>query len=459
MASGLPQRISRIEPPLRSPRHRNGQFVNYAKTISVDGLEWATPATEDEAAKLVGDAAADRRRVKVVGAGHSWSSIAAPEDVAVSFDRLSGISATGPGWVRVGAGTRLRHLYRDLAERDLALPIVASIAQQSVAGATATGTHGSSLVHGNLSSLVIGARVVAGDGSIVEISGDDDRIDAVRVHLGALGALTEVTLRTVPAFNVVQSIEQVPVQRVGSVLEEIGRSAEYAKVWWMPHTADALVFRYERTGEHGGGRPYTQRFVDNWLPRGFLHPVWEWHRHRSGGVPALNRVAVRWLVKPPQIGPSSLMLATPEPIRHHETEAAVPLEHSGEAFDRTVALIERLRLHVNFILEARFVPNDSAWMSTAYGRDVVHLGACTAITGSRHEYFKAFWAEMKPLGGRPHWAKEMAQEATEIRAMYPMAERFLAVRDELDPNRVFGNTFLDRILGRDEAGPAAPCRP
>ena len=447
MVSGLARRIARIEPPLRSPRHRQGRFVNYAKTVKVDGLEWAAPTTEDEVAKLIGDAAADRRRVRVVGAGHSWSPIAAPEDLALSFDHLSGIVSTGPGWVRVGAGTRLRTLYRELADRGLALPIVASIAQQSVAGAIATGTHGSSLVHGNLSSLVIGARLVAGDGSIVEVNEDDPRIDAVRVHLGALGALTEVTLRTVPAFGLAQTIEEVPVHDVGGRLEAIGRSAEFVKVWWMPHTARALVFRYERTDESGTGRPFTQRFLDNWLPRVFLHPVWEYQRHRSNGVPALNRIANRWLVKPRQVGPSTLMLTTPEPIRHYETEAAGPLANSGEAFDRTVSLIDRLGLHANFILEARFVPCDTAWMSTAHGRDVVHLGACTAITGNRHEYFDAFWKEMGPLGGRPHWAKEMNHDAAEIRAMYPMADEFLAVRDEWDPGRVFGNRFLERTLG------------
>lgn len=449
MSTGLPPRLSNVEPPLRSPRDRRGRFVNYAKTVKVDGLTWATPADEEEAAKLVADAAADGRRVRVVGAGHSWSPIAAPEDVAVTLDRLSGVVATGSGWVRVKAGTRLRHLYRALDERGLSLPIVASIAQQSLAGAVATGTHGSSLVHGNLSSQVIGARLVTADGSVVEITEDDERIDAVRVHLGALGAVTELTLRAVPSFRLAQSIEEIPVHRVGAALEEIGRSAEFVKVWWMPHTANALVFRYERTSEGVTRRPspHTQRFLDNWLPRAVLNPVWEWQRHRPGSVPALNQIAYRWLVKGRQVGPATLMLTTPEPIRHHETEAAVPLGHSGEAFDRTVTLVERLRLNVNFILEARFVPRDTAWMSTAYGRDVVHLGACTAITGSRREYFEGFWAEMRRLGARPHWAKEMDHEADEIRRLYPMAGRFLALRDKWDPERVFANSFLERTLG------------
>lgn len=447
--SELSQRLSRIEPPLRSPRDRHGRFVNYAKTVRVDGLEWAAPADEEAVSKLVAAAAAERRRVRLVGAGHSWSPIAAPEDVAVSLDAHRGIVAMGPGWVTVRAGTRLRHLYRALDAAGRSLPIVASIAQQSAAGAIATGTHGSSLVHGNLSSLVVGARLVTADGTVVEVDDDDERLDAVRVHLGALGAVTELTFKTVPAFRLAQTIEAMPVSEVGPRLVDIGRSAEYVKVWWMPHTDNALVFRYERTDDPASRYPsaHAQRVLDNWLQRAALPPIWEWQRRHSGSVPALNRIAYRWLVKGRRVGPAPLMLTTPEPIRHHESEAAVALADSGEAFSRTVSLVDRLGLHVNFILEARFVAADTGWMSSASGRDVVHLGACTAVTPDRHLYFDAFWDQMRPLGGRPHWAKEMDHSADEIRSLYPMAGRFEALRDEWDPDRVFSNSFLEHTLG------------
>jgi FAD/FMN-containing dehydrogenase len=158
-------------------------------------------------------------------------------------------------------------------------------------------------------------------------------------------------------------------------------------------------------------------------------------------------VANHWLVKRRRVGASTLMLSTPDPIRHYETEAVVPLSAGGEAFDRTVSLIERLRLRVNFILELRYVRGDSAWMSPAYGGDAVSLGACTFIARGRRAYFDAYWQEMRPLGGRPHWAKEMDHDGPEIRSLYPMADRFLEQRDKLDPERVFSNHFLDRILG------------
>ena len=195
---------------------------------------WRQPSSEQEVAACVAQAAREGRRVHVVGAGHSWSAIAAPEGLAMTLDRISGIVARGEGWARVRAGTRLRDLNRALALDGEALPILGSIAQQSVAGAIATGTHGSSLAHGNLSSLVMGARLVAGDGSPLEIGPSDERLEAVRVHLGALGALTELTVRTEPAFHLAETPERIPVEEVGSRVPEIGASAEYVKVWWVP---------------------------------------------------------------------------------------------------------------------------------------------------------------------------------------------------------------------------------
>lgn len=438
-----------LEPPPKLPRDRRGNFVNYSRTVATSPAAWHAPATEDEVVALVRAASGAEQRVKVVGAGHSWSAIAAPDDLAFTLERMRGVVGHGPGWVRVRAGSSLSDLSHELAGHGQTLPIIGSITEPSVGGAVSTATHGSSLEHGNLSSLVLGARLVAGDGSVLDVAGGDERLPGVQAGLGALGVLTEVTLRTTPAFNLAETVEQIPIHRLAGRVEEIGRSAEFVKIWWMPHTPKALAFRYERTAEPMTRRPSpeTQRVIENWLPLAVLPALFAWHERHAGAVPAFNRVATRWLIKKRRVGPSRLMITTPFPYRHHETEAAVPLATGAEALDRTVRMIERLDLRVNFILELRYVQGDAAWMSPAQGADTVHLGACTAITGERHAYFDGFWQEMRQIGGRPHWAKEMRHAADEIRALYPMADRFLALRDQLDPQRVFSNRFLDRVLG------------
>jgi len=437
------------EPPSRSPRGRHGRFVNYARTASATPVRWLRPRNEEEVIRCVATARASGQKVKVVGAGHSWSPIGVPVDLALTLDGLSGIVERGDGWVRVRAGTRLRRLLADLAAEGQTLATVTSVAQQSIAGALATGSHGSSLGHGNLSTLVTGARLVRADGSVLDVKEGDGRLDALRVHLGALGVVTDLTLRTTPSFRVAETIERVPVEKVGPRVEQLGRSAEYVKIWWLPYTSDALIFRGERTDEPATRwpAPEARRLLENWVPRAVLPPLFAWQNRRPGRVPAFNRTASHWLATDRRVGVSTLMLSTPEPPRHHETEGAVALPGGGDAFERVVRMIGGLSTPVNFILELRYCRGDGIWMSPAYGADVVHLGACTALDSGRREYFEAFWREMRRFDARPHWAKEMDHAESELRPLYPMADRFVALRDDLDPDRLFANPFLDRILG------------
>jgi len=436
---------------LSSPLTRDGGFRNWARTEVSRPRAWHLPNAEDQVVSLVREAAASGRRIRVVGAGHSFSPIAVPDDLAVSLDRYAGVVSWGETEVTVRAGTRLRDLNLALAKKGLALPILGSIAQQSVAGAVATGTHGSSLVHGNLASLVTAVRLVDGTGEVVEIGPDesagDERLDGVRVHLGALGAVTELTLRVEPAFALTQTVEAVPVGEAGARLAEIGRSAEYVKVWWVPHTPDALVFRYERAAGPGTRTPVVERWVDQRVVhRGVLPLLFGWQNRRSGGVPRVNGVVARTLVKGPRTGPSPLMFSTPDPARHDETEAAVPLDQAGTAFDALVALFAGGDLRANFIAELRYVRGDEAWLSPAYGGDVVQLGAYTALRAHRDRYFDAFWDAM-PAGARPHWGKAFGQSAAELAPLYPRWDAFARLRDETDPDRVFGSPFLERVLG------------
>jgi FAD/FMN-containing dehydrogenase len=424
------------------------RFVNWARTVVTRPGAWHAPASEDELGELLRKARG--RRVRVVGGAHSWSPIAAPEDVAISLDAFAGIVALArdEGRVVVRAGTRLRTLNARLAAVGLALPIVGSIDAQAVGGLVATGTHGSSLVHGNLSSLVSRMRLVLANGDGLDLTASDPRLDGARVHLGALGVVTEVTLPVVPAFRLAETTEHVRIADVPVALPAIARSAEYCKVWWMPHTRRAQVFRYERTGERTTARPSPSR--TRWIEQNLLHayvfPALLRIERARALVPRFNRLVSGSFVRPRRVGPSALMLSTPMPARHRETEAAMPLERAGEALERVVRAIDRAGVRVDFPLEIRFVRGDAGWMSPAHGADTCQIGAY-CFGRDADAYFAAFWREMRAVGARPHWGKELDHGAEEVRALWPQAPRFLSLRDELDPDRLFGSAFHTRTLG------------
>jgi L-gulono-1,4-lactone dehydrogenase len=248
-----------------------------------------------------------------------------------------------------------------------------------------------------------------------------------------------------------QPTEQVPVDAVPDLLKEVAPSAEYVKVWWLPHAPSAQVVRYAATTEPMSRRPSpaTMRWIDERVMHRFVFPALVAYGHRRPAVTArVNRRLSRiYLGAASQVGPSGLMLNTPMPIRHRETEAAVPLTRAGEAVKGVLGLFADGRPAANFPLEIRFVRGDDGWLSPAYGADTCQIGAYTTNGPDCDDYFNGFWQVMRHLGARPHWGKEFDHEAAEIRAAYPLYDRFVQLRDELDPQRVFGGTLHTRVLG------------
>lgn len=422
-------------------------FRNYARTTTTRPTLWHRPTTEQQVVTAVKGA----RAIRVVGSGHSFSDIAAPHDEAMTLDDLAGPITLDreQATVTLPAGTKLQHLSAALIGHGWTLPIVGSIQAQAVAGAVATGTHGSSLVHGNLASLLTAVRLVDGTGEVHALDEADPRFEGLRVHLGALGVLTQVTLRVEPAFRLRQTVQHVPVHEVD--VQAAAGSAEYVKVWWLPGSRTAQVVRYERTTEPETRRPSsrTLRTIDEKLMHRWVLPALIAIQHRRPlWVPGINdRLAKSYLGPLVQVADSSLVLNTPMPVRHRETEAALPMSLAQQGFDEVVALVEGERLAVNFPMEVRFVRGDAAWLSPAYGGDTCQIGAYTTDGPHRERYFAGFWEVMRPLGARPHWGKELDHDCSEIAAVYPELARFQELRDELDPKRTFSSPFLSQVLG------------
>jgi FAD/FMN-containing dehydrogenase len=401
------------------------------------------PASEEEVVALVRRAAASGTRLKAVGAGHSFSRIAVPDQAQVSLDRLGRVLSVDGQRVTVEAGIRLRDLCRALDQRGLALPILGSIAEQSLAGVTATGTHGSSLRHGNLGSLLHSMRLVTGTGEVVDLTGPE--LDAARTHLGALGVVTQVSFDAVPAFRLEEELATMPFEAALEAALRLARQEEFVKLWWLPHTDAAAVFTYRRTE-----KPVTASALGRWLDENFVNRFLFAGLLGLGGlfpgmVPALNGVVAGAYFRPHFVtGVSHRMLTVAMPPVHREAEWAIPVETTAEALRRLKAVIEAKALVVDFVLEVRFVRGDPGWMSPAHGGDVCQVGIYAA--GRADPYFAAAAEVLRELGGRPHWGKEADLTAADVRRMWPKAADFQARMQASDPQGVFRNAFLDTLF-------------
>lgn len=429
---------------------------NWARNESSSPHRCATPPDVEALRELLRDAAAEGRSVKVGGALHSWSAAAMTSGVSVSLDRISSLREIDRtrGEATVDGGMRLHEINAALDAEGLALPILGSIAQQSVAGAIATGTHGSSLHHGNLASGVTGLEILDAAGQRRWLDRDDPLLDAARVGLGALGIVTGVRLKVCPAFRLRETLTRLPFEAGLEQLEELAREASYLKIWWLPPHDELLAFRYEPTDA-----PSTLGRVGPWFDEKLVNP----HVFRAllwaGGkvpalVPSINRVVHRLRFAPAErVGPSAAMFTLAMPPRHRECEFALPLARASEALRTMHAIVKREGLRLNFIQELRFVRGDAGWMSPAYGGDTAQLGAYMAASPELETYFGQFEAAMRELGGRPHWGKEFRSfDAHEVRRCWPKAREFTEMVHAWDPEGRFENPFLRRILGPREGG-------
>lgn len=414
----------------------------------------ARPATVDELAAVVRAAAERGLPVKPVGAGHSFTAIAATDGVQVSLDGMQGLLAVDRERrrARLAAGTRLWRIGPLLAEHGLALPNMGDIDRQSIAGATSTGTHGTGLGFRGLAAQITAATLVTGRGDILEVSETEnaDLLPAVRLGLGALGILAEVELQLVDSFLLRATERPAPLDEVLESWEETCRAADHFEFYWWPHTDLAMTKTNTRLP---ADTPFTppprarawaeERLLENEALRlqqavGHLVPRW---------VPPLNRFATSVYGDRELTDRSFEVFTSRRLVRFQESEYAIPFAVLPEALRRLRELVDRSGWRISFPVEIRAAGADENWMSTAFERESAYIAVHRYFRDDPTEYFAAFEALMREFDGRPHWGKMHGRSADDLRPTYRRFDDFVAVRDRLDPDRRFANAYLERVFG------------
>ena len=418
-------------------------WTNWAREQRCAPERIERPNSEDELVRAVTGA----RRVKVAGSGHSFTDIACTDGVMVDMSAMRRVLAVDGREVTVEAGITLRELGEELRSRGLAMENQGDVDPQTLAGAISTATHGTGGGFGNLSSQVVGVRLVTGGGQVVELH-EGDELHAARVSLGALGALSAVTLRCVPAFTIHRIDDPRPLDDVLPRLDELVDSHDHWEAFVMPYTRRALTLTSARTDRPPDPPGRVAAFVhDVIVENAVLGAFCRIGRRFPGLIPALNRRLAGLMGRSEHLDASNRVYANTRLVRFTEMEYAIPREHAAEALERVLALIERRRLPVGFPIELRVVAPDDALLSTAYERPTAYIAVHQYVGMEFETYFRAVEAIMDEYDGRPHWGKRHYQSAATLRPRYPRWERFAELRERFDPERRFENDYLRRVLG------------
>ncbi|MFJ1598451.1 D-arabinono-1,4-lactone oxidase [Streptomyces sp. NPDC088261] len=427
---------------------------NWAGNVTARPARTVSPASVDELSAVVRRAAADGLKVKAGGTGHSFTAVAATDGVRIRPDLLTGIreiDRTGsPVTVTVEAGTPLKRLNAALAREGLSLTNMGDIMEQTVAGAISTGTHGTGRESASIAAQVRALELLTADGSLLRCSAEEnaDVFAAARVGLGALGVITAVTFAVEPVFLLTAREEPMSFDRVTAEFDQHVAENEHFEFYWFPHTGNCSTKRNNRSA----GLPAPLGRVGGWvedefLANGLFEVVCAVGKAVPMVVPPLARVSSRVLSARTYTDIPYKVFTSPRRVRFLEMEYALPREHVVEALREVRAMVERSPLKISFPVEIRTAPADDIPLSTASGRESAYI-AVHLYRGTPHRaYFTAVERIMIAYGGRPHWGKVHTRDAAYLAGVYPRFAEFTAVRDRLDPDRLFGNDYLRRVIG------------
>jgi xylitol oxidase len=415
---------------------------NWAGNVEYGAARFHAPTSVAELQSIV----AASTKVRAVGSRHSFNTIADTAGDQVSLSAMPRVVEldSQARTVTVDGGVKYGELATQLHENGWALANLASLPHISVAGACATGTHGSGVGNGNLATAVQALELVTGSGDLVDVSRDDDPelMDALTVGLGAFGVVTRLTLAVEPTFAVSQRVyEHLPMPTAIDRVEEImadGYSVSLFTSWrsdtieqvWCKRRVDA-----ERDGDddavavHFGAVPATRN----------LHPI-----TKLSAEPCTEQMGVAgpWHERLPHFR----MGFTPSSGEELQSELFVARD-DAPAVIRALVELHDVLAPVLMISEVRAVASDSLWLSPCYQRD------CIAF----HFTWIQSWPDVEPVlarvesalarfAPRPHWGKLSTLDGAIMRSRYERLSAFEELAAEWDPTRKFRNAYLDAVL-------------
>ena len=383
-------------------------------------------------------------KLKVLGTRHCFNAIADSKNAFLSLKPMEEVVALdAPAKaVTVDAGVTYGRLAPYLHEKGFALHNLASLPHISVAGACSTGTHGSGEKNGNLSTAASGLEIVTASGDVVVLSRkkDGDRFSGAVVGLGALGAITKVTLDIQPTFMARQWVyENMPLQAATGHFDEIeasGYSVSLFTDWRNKNVNEVWIKERVDGGKEFAAKP---EFFGAKLAKKSLHPIAE-----LGAENCTEQMGVPgpWYERLPHFK----MGFTPSAGKELQSEFFVPRKHAVEAILAVERLHERISPHL-LITEIRAIAADDLWMSPCYQQDSVAIHFTwqqdwPAVKGVLPEIEKA----LAPFGVRPHWGKLFTMEPQVLRSRYQRLPEFVELAKKHDPGGKFRNEFLETYV-------------
>ncbi len=425
---------------------------NWAGNITWNPSEIAYPTSEEAIQQIVLKAANDRKKIRIIGTGHSFTPLCKTDDILISLDKFQGLVNTNKDKVQatVKAGTKLNYLGELLFKEGMAMENLGDIDVQSIAGTISTGTHGTGKKFGTISTQVIALRLVNGKGEIVDCSETNNRalFKAAQVSLGVLGIITQVTLQCVPAYKLALQNRKETIAAVLGNLKERNDNNRNFEFYWMPYsettwTKTSNIVESDEPDKINFFNYWSEYVLENYLFKLFC----EYATLFPSQNVAVSKLTASSISDVKKVYYSHKIYATQRMVRFREMEYNVPREAFETVFKEVVKTVNSKKFNIHFPIESRFVKGDDIMMSPAYGRDSAYIACHVYAKKDCRPYFDALEAIFRNHGGRPHWGKMNTLTTNDIVDLYPEFRTFMKHRMQQDPDNLFISPYLQQLLG------------
>lgn len=447
-------------PDSATPQGQGYRWQTWGHRHASEPTQVFAPRNAAEVQRLVAEAAAAGSQLKVVGASRSSSAIAQPTDRMLSLANLVGateVNATA-GTATFWAGTTVQHANKILASYGLAFENLGRLGQQTLAGAVSTGTHGTGLGYGIFSTQVLSLQLVTSTGDLIECSEthNEEIFRAALVGLGALGVIVSLTFRVVPMFRVHAVERGHQLKTIVHSFAERSAGADHYEFAWYPGSHTVRTRRLTRlplltegympsSARISQARRYGRDYA---LSNGLFEAASLVGSKWPAAQATVNKVAnfARTNRRYADLAPA--VFVVDRRVQQNTMEYAFDLADFEAVMGEVQRTLETADAHPSFPLVVTTSAADDLSLSPAFGRPTVYISAREYWRNDAAHFFDALESVFTAHGGRPHWGQEHSLKAADLARLYPGFSSFAELREEMDPEGVFLNPYLRRVLMR-----------
>lgn len=431
---------------------RDGElWSNWSGKENAHPNEFVLPKSIEDVQKAIKKAISFNQTIRVTGAGHSFSPVAKPEQIAMSLHEMRGLISLNREKEEATfyAGTYLHEIGPILEAYHFALSNMGDIQEQTLAGVISTGTHGTGISLGSFSSMVVKWGFVSGLGDYIEHErGDDDLSKALHVSLGLLGILVTVTIKIVPIYNLHYIAKKENLLESIPLFTQSIREHRHVEWYYFPGSETIQVKQMNQAPYVPGNN--QKRKIDevklSVMENGLFFGLSELTKMKPSISKAVAKISALGISNVEKNDVSYTVFPSPRHVKFNETEFAIPLERFEEAIEEIHWTFVRNNLNVHFPIECRTSCGEAGFLSPTLGRE----SAFTAfhMYKGMNEMFYFNWVRdmMKKYDGRPHWGKVNWYDKEDIYTLYPYANKFDSVREEHDPHGVFMTEYFKQVF-------------